>query len=130
VTGLVLGGLVTITWVGAGALGVVALVFLYPHLPTQRIVASDLAHAVPLTLVAGLGIGGWARSTGAAGFSVSGLDPGDRDRQSGGDAGAGACAAAGVGRRPAADGWPAVGLKLALIPFRLSTVFAGKNRER
>jgi uncharacterized protein len=55
VTGLVLGVLVTITSVGAGALGVVALVFLYPHLPTQRIVASDIAHAVPLTLLAGVG---------------------------------------------------------------------------
>jgi len=55
VTGLVLGVLVTITSVGAGALGVVALAFLYPHMQTQRIVASDIAHAVPLTLLAGLG---------------------------------------------------------------------------
>ncbi len=53
--GVVLGVLVTITSVGAGALGVVALTFLYPRLPTQRIVAADIAHAVPLTLVAGLG---------------------------------------------------------------------------
>ena len=45
----------TITSVGAGALGVVALTFLYPRLPTPRIVAADIAHAVPLTLVAGLG---------------------------------------------------------------------------
>jgi uncharacterized membrane protein YfcA len=41
--------------VGAGALGVTALLFLYPALPSARIVGSDLAHAVPLTLVAGLG---------------------------------------------------------------------------
>ena len=54
-SGLVLGVLVTITSVGAGALGVVALAFLYPNMPTQRIVASDIAHAVPLTLMAGLG---------------------------------------------------------------------------
>lgn len=54
-SGIVLGVLVTITSVGAGALGVVALAFLYPGMPTQRIVASDIAHAVPLTLVAGLG---------------------------------------------------------------------------
>ena len=40
---------------GAGALGVAALFFLYPRLPPVRIVGSDLAHAVPLTLVAGLG---------------------------------------------------------------------------
>jgi uncharacterized protein len=54
-TGVVLGFLVTITSVGAGALGVTALFFLYPQLKAARLVASDLAHAVPLTLVAGLG---------------------------------------------------------------------------
>jgi len=41
--------------VGAGAIGVTALVLLYPKLPTARIVGSDIAHAVPLTLVAGIG---------------------------------------------------------------------------
>ena len=50
-----LGFLVTISSVGAGALGVTALFLLYPQLKTSRIVASDLAHAVPLTLVAGVG---------------------------------------------------------------------------
>jgi uncharacterized protein len=55
VTGIVLGVLVSITSVGAGALGVTALILLYPRLPTPRIVGSDIAHAVPLTLVAGLG---------------------------------------------------------------------------
>jgi uncharacterized protein len=54
-TGVVLGFLVTISSVGAGALGVTALFFLYPELKAAKIVASDLAHAVPLTLVAGLG---------------------------------------------------------------------------
>jgi uncharacterized protein len=54
-TGIVLGFLVTISSVGAGALGVTALFFLYPQLKAARIVASDLAHAVPLTLIAGLG---------------------------------------------------------------------------
>jgi uncharacterized protein len=54
-TGLVLGFLVTISSVGAGALGVTALFFLYPQLKAGRIVGSDLAHAVPLTLVAGIG---------------------------------------------------------------------------
>jgi len=54
-TGAVLGCVVSLSSVGAGALGITALFFLYPRLPAGRIVASDLAHAVPLTLVAGLG---------------------------------------------------------------------------
>lgn len=53
--GAVLGVLVSISSVGAGAIGVVALVLLYPQLPMAKIVGSDIAHAVPLTLVAGLG---------------------------------------------------------------------------
>jgi uncharacterized membrane protein YfcA len=53
--GAVIGSLVTMTSVGAGVIGVVALFFLYPLLPTRQIVGSDIAHAVPLTLVAGLG---------------------------------------------------------------------------
>ncbi len=53
--GAVLGVLVTISSVGAGALGVALLFFLFPHLSTLRIVGTDIAHAVPLTLVAGLG---------------------------------------------------------------------------
>lgn len=55
ITGLVLGVLVSLSSVGAGALGVTALLFLYPKLPTVKIVGSDIAHAVPLTLVAGIG---------------------------------------------------------------------------
>ena len=54
-TGAVLGVLVTISSVGAGAIGVTALVFLYPEMKAQRIVGTDIAHAVPLTLAAGLG---------------------------------------------------------------------------
>jgi uncharacterized protein len=53
--GAALGVLVTISSVGAGALGVTALLLLYRDLPITRIVGSDIAHAVPLTLVAGLG---------------------------------------------------------------------------
>jgi uncharacterized membrane protein YfcA len=53
-TGLVLGVLVSLSSVGAGAIGMTALVFLYPKLPTARLVGSDVAHAVPLTLVAGM----------------------------------------------------------------------------
>lgn len=54
-TGAVLGILVTLTSVGAGALGTVALLFLFPKMTTLKIVGSDLAHAIPLTTVAGLG---------------------------------------------------------------------------
>ena len=53
--GAVIGTLVTLTSVGAGAIGVTVLMLLYPLLPLQRIVAADIAYAVPLTLVAGLG---------------------------------------------------------------------------
>ena len=53
--GAMLGVLVSISSVGAGALGVTAIILLYPRLPTARIIGSDIAHAVPLTLVAGLG---------------------------------------------------------------------------
>ncbi len=54
-TGVILGVLVMTTSVGAGAIGVTALLILYPRLPTLRIIGSDIAHAVPLTLVSGLG---------------------------------------------------------------------------
>ena len=53
--GAVLGVMVTISSVGAGALGVAALIFLYPQRTTVQIVGTDIAHAVPLTLIAGLG---------------------------------------------------------------------------
>jgi len=53
--GLILGAAVTLSSVGAGAIGVTALVILYPNIPTSRIVGTDIAHAVPLTLVSGLG---------------------------------------------------------------------------
>lgn len=57
-TGLVLGTMVTLTSIGAGALGTVALFILYPFLATKRLVGTEIAHAVPLTLVAGLGHAG------------------------------------------------------------------------
>jgi len=53
--GLTLGFLVTLTSVGAGALGVTALLIIYPNRLITTIIGSDIAHAVPLTLVAGLG---------------------------------------------------------------------------
>ena len=53
-TGLVLGAAITLTSVGAGALGVVALLALYPlRLTGDRLVATDIAHAVPVTAIAG-----------------------------------------------------------------------------
>ena len=53
--GAVLGTMVSVSSVGAGAIGVTCLILLYPQLPTARIVGTDIAHAVPLTLVAGIG---------------------------------------------------------------------------
>ncbi len=53
--GAVLGVLVTLTSVGAGALGTIVLLFLYPKMLTVKIVGTDLAHAIPLTAVAGFG---------------------------------------------------------------------------
>ena len=53
--GLFLGVFVTLSSVGAGALGTAAIVLLYPLLKPVKVVGSDLAHAVPLTLLAGLG---------------------------------------------------------------------------
>ena len=53
--GALIGTLVTLTSVGAGAIGVTVLMILYPKLPLSRIVGADIAYAVPLTLVAGLG---------------------------------------------------------------------------
>ena len=67
--GAALGVLVSISSVGAGAVGVTALLLLYPQLPMTRIVGSDIAHAVPLTLVAGLGH--WA--TGAIDWHLMGV---------------------------------------------------------
>nr|WP_316251064.1 sulfite exporter TauE/SafE family protein [Sphingomonas sp. JC676] len=53
VLGAILGVLVSLSSVGAGAIGMTALLVLYPKLPTNRLVGSDIAHAVPLTFVAG-----------------------------------------------------------------------------
>lgn len=53
--GLFLGVFVSISSVGAGAIGVTVLLTLYPRAPIVRVVGADIAHAVPLTLVAGLG---------------------------------------------------------------------------
>ena len=54
-TGVVVGALVTVSSIGAGALGTVALLFLYPRMPSVKIVGTDIVHAVPLTAFAGMG---------------------------------------------------------------------------
>jgi uncharacterized membrane protein YfcA len=54
-SGAILGVLVTLSSIGAGALGATMILLLYPRLAAQRLVGTDIAHAVPLTLVAGIG---------------------------------------------------------------------------
>lgn len=54
-TGIIVGTLVTISSVGAGVLGTVALLFLYPRMPAVKVVGTDIVHAVPLTALAGMG---------------------------------------------------------------------------
>ena len=53
--GLVLGVLVSLSSIGAGAIGATLILLLYPRLKPHQIVGTDIAHAVPLTLVAGIG---------------------------------------------------------------------------
>lgn len=53
--GLLLGVLVSLSSIGAGAIGATLILLLYPRLATTRLVGTDIAHAVPLTLVAGIG---------------------------------------------------------------------------
>lgn len=53
--GLLIGALVTITSVGAGALGVAVLTLLYPNLAARRVVGTDIVHAIPLAFVSGVG---------------------------------------------------------------------------
>jgi uncharacterized protein len=55
IAGALLGVLVSLSSIGAGALGATLLLLLYPRFTPQRIVGTDIAHAVPLTLVAGIG---------------------------------------------------------------------------
>jgi hypothetical protein len=56
VAGGILGVLVTLTSIGVGALGAVFLVYLYPlRLTPAKLIATDIVHAIPVALVAGLG---------------------------------------------------------------------------
>ena len=76
-SGALVGFLVTTTSVGAGAIGTTVLILLYPRLPMPRLVGSDIAHAVPLTLLAGAGH--WALGSidwSLLGSLVSGSIPG------------------------------------------------------
>jgi uncharacterized membrane protein YfcA len=52
--GFIIGTFVTLSSVGAGAIGAAVLMTLYPHLPSHKVVGVDIAHAVPLTFIAGL----------------------------------------------------------------------------
>jgi len=55
ISGLILGVLVSLSSIGAGAIGATLILLLYPRLEARRLVGTDIAHAVPLTLVAGIG---------------------------------------------------------------------------
>jgi uncharacterized membrane protein YfcA len=55
VLGIILGFIVTLTSVGAGAIGVTMLLLIYPSLSIKKIIGTDIAHAVPLTLISGIG---------------------------------------------------------------------------
>lgn len=54
-SGIVLGVLVSLSSIGAGAIGATLILLLYPRMETRELVGTDIAHAVPLTLVAGIG---------------------------------------------------------------------------
>jgi uncharacterized membrane protein YfcA len=54
-SGVILGVLVSLSSIGAGAIGATLIMLLYPRLASHRVVGTDIAHAVPLTLVAGIG---------------------------------------------------------------------------
>ncbi len=67
--GVILGFLVGLTSVGAGAIGVVVLMVLYPSLLARRLIGTDIVHAIPLTFIAGVGHLGM----GSVDFNVLGL---------------------------------------------------------
>jgi uncharacterized membrane protein YfcA len=54
-SGLLLGVLVSLSSIGAGAIGATLIMLLHPRLAAHKVVGTDIAHAVPLTLVAGIG---------------------------------------------------------------------------
>lgn len=77
VGGVALGALVTLSSVGAGVLGTTMLLVLYPKLSMLRVVGTDITHAVPLTLLAGLGhLGLGSAAPGVLGWLLVGSLPG------------------------------------------------------
>ncbi|MEO3692089.1 sulfite exporter TauE/SafE family protein [Roseateles paludis] len=54
-SGALLGVLVSLSSIGAGAIGATLILLIYPRMKARDIVGTDIAHAVPLTLVAGIG---------------------------------------------------------------------------
>ena len=55
IAGAAIGTLVTVSSIGAGAVGATVLVMLYPHLKPAEIAGTDIAYAVPLTAIAAIG---------------------------------------------------------------------------
>ncbi|OBV40618.1 sulfite exporter TauE/SafE family protein [Janthinobacterium psychrotolerans] len=55
ISGAVLGVLVTVSSIGAGAIGATLLVMLYPRMSSAEVAGTDIAYAVPLTAIAALG---------------------------------------------------------------------------
>jgi len=55
IAGAVLGVLVTVSSIGAGAIGATLLVMLYPRMTSAEVAGTDIAYAVPLTAIAALG---------------------------------------------------------------------------
>ena len=55
ICGFILGVLVSLSSIGAGAIGATMIMLIYPRLESHKVVGTDIAHAVPLTLVAGIG---------------------------------------------------------------------------
>jgi uncharacterized membrane protein YfcA len=92
--GVALGLLVTLTSVGAGAIGVTVLAALYPVLPAKRLVGSDITHAMPLTLVGGLGHLGLGNVDASLLLALLRVDPRNPHRRAPCRRGAGAAAPA------------------------------------
>ena len=134
--GMVMGVLVSSTSVGAGAIGVTVLLLLHPKLPVARIVGSDIAHAVPLTLLAGtghwlLGSIDWKLLTTLLIGSLPGIVIGSYLAGRAGDAAVRVNARRGAGRRRrAADGLELVRKRLNAWSFDLPIRDALAARRR
>ncbi|HWX35054.1 MAG TPA: hypothetical protein VNZ53_47500, partial [Steroidobacteraceae bacterium] len=126
--GLLLGVFVTLSSVGAGAIGMTTLVLLYPRTPIARLVGSDIAHAVPLTLIAGgrplaSGIG----RLGTAWFARHWLSAGHLLRQPSECAGSGQGPAAGPRDNPR-HRWRAHAASLSIAKLVFGTEEASRDQ--